>query len=190
LLFVLAIVMIPFSGITRTVYSEEVTLPPSTGINIPQTVFSKPFELKGNKNVRISASAAGLNNNWVDLDVDLINEQNAEIESVPIVIEYYTGSDSDGAWSEGGTSSDATVSSLPAGKYTLRVEGTWGAWQASQPVSLKVDQGVNRGVNFICALIVLLIVPFVGLIRKMTFESRRWRDSMFNSSGTENTGGE
>ena len=189
LLFVLAVVLIPFSGITKNVFSQQITLPPSTGENVPQTVFSQPFEIKSNKNIRISAVTPNLNNNWVSLDVDLINEQNAEIESIPIAVEYYTGSDSDGAWSEGGTESDATVSSLPAGKYTLRVEGTWGAWQASQPVSLKVEQGVNRGVNFICAFIILLIVPIFGLIRKMTFESGRWRDSMFTSTGANSTGG-
>lgn len=189
LLIVVAVLMIPFTGVTKTVFSQEVTLPPSTGENVPQIVFSQPFEIKANRNVRITSVAPNINNNWVSLDVDLVNDQNAEVESIPIAIEYYTGSDSDGAWSEGGKESDATVSSLPGGKYTLRVEGTWGAWQQSQPVSLKVEQGVNRGVNFICAFIVLLLMPLIGLIRKASFEGRRWKDSMFNSSGAENTGG-
>ena len=34
-------------------------------------------------------------------DVDLINDQSQEVESVNIPIEYYSGSDSDGAWTEG-----------------------------------------------------------------------------------------
>jgi hypothetical protein len=29
----------------------------------------------------------------------------------------------------------------------------------------------------------LLIVPVIGLIRKITFEGSRWKDSMFSSSG-------
>ena len=70
----------------------------------------------------------------------------------------------------------------PAGKYTMRVEGTWGAWQQPLPVELKVEQGVTRGVNFICAFIILLMMPLIGLIRKMSFEGRRWRDSMFSST--------
>ena len=52
------------------------------------------------------------------------------------------------------------------------------------PISLKVEQNVNRGVNFLCALIVLLIVPVLGLIRKLSFESSRWKDSMFSTSGS------
>jgi hypothetical protein len=50
-------------------------------------------------------------------------------------------------------------------------------------VSIKVEQGVNRGVNFGCALLVLTIVPVLGLFRKLTFEGSRWKDSMFSSSG-------
>lgn len=191
LLFVVAIFMLPFTGATKTVFTQKIELPPSTGAEVAQTVFSQPFELKGGKNVRLSASAPNINNNWVSLDVDLVNEQNNDVESIPVAIEYYSGSDSDGAWTEGGRESDVTVSSLPAGKYTMRVEGTWGEWQKPQSVDLKVEQGVNRGVNFICAFIILLIVPIVGLIRKASFEGSRWKDSMFNASGgTSDSGGD
>lgn len=183
LLFVVAIFMIPFTGLTSTVLNQEITLPAMANATTPQVVFSNPFELKGNRNVKISASAP-VNNSFVELDVDLINDQSQEIESVNIPIEYYTGTDSDGAWSEGGQSQDATVSSLPAGKYTLRVEGTWQAATQPMPVNVRVEQNVIRGVNFICALIVLMIVPILGLLRKFTFESARWKDSMFGSSSS------
>jgi uncharacterized Zn finger protein (UPF0148 family) len=188
LLLVVGFLMIPLGGSTKTIFSQRIEMPPATGENVPQVIFSQPFEIKGNKNVKLTAVAPNISNNWVSLDVDLVNDQNSEVESIPIAIEQYSGSDSDGAWSEGGQESDATVSSLPAGKYTMRVEGTWGAWQKSQPVELKVEQGVTRGVNFICAFIILLIVPILGLIRKMSFEGRRWRDSMFSSTGGANTG--
>src|SRR6187402_1802636 len=86
------------------------------------------------------------------------------------------------AMERGSKDQDATLSSLPAGKYTLRVEGTWQDWQKPMPISLKVEQNVNRGVNFLCAFVVLLIVPILGLFRKISFESRRWKDSMFSTS--------
>ena len=184
LLFVVAIFMIPFAGITNTVLSQNVNLPPMTNATAPQTAFSQPFDIKANRNIRISASAP-VNNSFAELDVDLVNEQSQEVESVSIPIEYYFGSDSDGAWTEGSKDQDATLSSLPGGKYTLRVEGTWQDWQQPMPISLKVEQSVNRGVNFICAFIVLLIVPVLGLFRKFAFESRRWKDSMFTTSSSE-----
>ncbi len=148
----------------------------------PQAVFSQPFDLKGNRNVKIM-TAAPVDNSWADLDVDLINEQTKEVaESIGIPVEYYSGSDSDGAWTEGSKSTDATISSLPGGRYSLKVEGTWQNWQTPMPVSVKVEQGVNRGVNFICAFIILLLIPLVGLIRKISFEGGRWKDSMFGTA--------
>jgi hypothetical protein len=183
LLFVVAIFMIPFAGVTNTVLSQEVSLSPMQNATTAQTVFSPPFEIKPNRNIRISASAP-VSNSFAELDVDLVNEQSQEVESVNIPIEYYFGSDSDGAWTEGSKEQDATLSSLPGGKYTLRVEGTWQDWQQPMPISLKVEQSVNRGVNFLCALLVLLIVPVLGLFRKITFESSRWKDSMFSTSGS------
>jgi hypothetical protein len=191
-LFVVAVIMIPLSGLTSTVLNETVTLvPPGAGTPAapattaspatPQVVFSKPFDLKGNRNVRISASAA-VNNSFADLDVDLINEQNQEVESVNIPISFYQGVEDGESWSEGSPSNDATLSSLPAGKYTLRVEGTLEGVSQPLPVSVKVEQNVSRGVNFCCALFILAIVPVLGLFRKFSFESSRWKDSMFSGS--------
>lgn len=182
LLVVVAIFMIPVSGLTSTVLSQQINLPPMANQQAAQTAFSQPFEIRANRNIRISASAP-VNNSFAELDADLVNEQSQEVESVAIPIEYYFGSDSDGAWTEGAREQDATLSSLPAGKYTLRVEGTWQDWQSPMPVTVKVDQNVGRGVNFLCALIVLLIVPILGIIKKFSFESSRWKESMFASSG-------
>jgi uncharacterized Zn finger protein (UPF0148 family) len=184
LLFLVAIVMIPLSGLTTTILSQQVQLPPMTAPTAPQSAFSQPFEVKANRNVRITASAP-VDNSYADLDIDLINEQSQEVESVNIPIEYYSGSDSDGAWTEGSKEQDATLSSLPGGKYTLRVEGTWQNWQQPMPVSVKVEQNVFRGVNFCCAFVALLIVPIFGLIRKWTFEHSRWKDSMFTVSSDD-----
>ena len=180
-LLIVAAFMIPISGLTRTVLSEQVQLPPLQNETTPQAAFSQPFEIKANRNVRISASAP-VNNSWADLDVDLVNEENQEVESVNVPIEYYSGVEDGESWSEGGQDQDATLSSLPAGKYTLKVEGTWQNWQQPMPVSVKVEQGVNRGVNFCCAGIVLLIVPILGVFRKWSFEAGRWKDSMFTGS--------
>jgi hypothetical protein len=176
--------MIPLSGTQSIELNQELVLPPLVNATTPQAAFSQPFNLKGNRNVRITAGAP-VNNSWADLDIDLINDQSQEVESVNVPVEYYTGTDSDGAWSEGGRSNDAALSSLPAGKYTLRVEGTWQNWQAPMPVTLKVEQNVMRGVNFIVALILLAIVPVLGLIRKFSFETSRWKDSMFSTSGSD-----
>ncbi|HEX8638867.1 MAG TPA: hypothetical protein VF692_12440, partial [Pyrinomonadaceae bacterium] len=184
LLFVVALFMIPLSGFGSTPLAQEIFLPPMANAQAPQTVFSQPFELKGNRNVRITANAP-VSNSFADLEVDLINEQNNEVESLVIPIEYYSGTDGGESWTEGAQTQDATLSSLPAGKYTMRVEGTWQNWQQPMLINVKVEQNVARGVNFFCALIVLLIVPLLAIFRKLTFESSRWKDSMFGGSSSD-----
>jgi len=182
LLLLVAIFMLPFS-MTKTALNETITLQPTANATTQQTAFSRQFDLKGFSNVRITANAP-VSNSWADLDVDLVNEQNQEVESVNIPIEYYSGSDSDGSWTEGNQTQDATLSSLPGGKYTLRLEGTWQNFQQPISVNVKVEQNVSRGVNFCCAFVVLAILPILALIRKFTFESRRWSESMFGGTSS------
>jgi hypothetical protein len=181
LLLVVALFMSMAAGFGAPTVSEQVTLPPMQNAQAPQTVFTKPFDIKGNRNIRITANAS-VSNAWADLDVDLVNDQSQEVESVNVPIEYYSGTEGGESWTEGSQSTDAILSSLPAGKYTLRVEGTWQNWQQPIAVNVKVEQGVNRGVNFCCALVALAIVPLFGLLRKWSFEASRWKDSMFGSS--------
>ena len=181
-LLVVAVFLVPITGLPKSIYSKPIVLPPMQNAQAAQTAFSEPFDLQANRNVRITANAP-VNNSWVDLDVDLVNEQNQEVESVNVPVEEYHGVEDGESWSEGGQSQDASLSSLPGGKYTLRVEGTWQNWQQEMPVNVKVEQNVSRGVNFGCAFIALLIVPLLGIFRKFSFETRKWKDSMFSTSG-------
>ncbi len=178
-LFVTAIFTLPFT-VGKTQLKQEIVLSPLTGPASPRIVESFEFDLNANQNVEISASAP-VNNSWAEYSVDLISSANSDIESVVIPVEYYHGVAEGEAWSEGGTSSSATISAVPAGKYKLRVEATWEHWTRPMPVRLKVEQGVVRGVNFWLAFILLAIVPVVTLIRKLSFESKRWSESMFGS---------
>src|SRR5204863_8855091 len=57
LLLVVAVLMIPLTGITRPVLDQEVVLPAMPNATTAQAVFSQPFEIKANRNVRITAGA-------------------------------------------------------------------------------------------------------------------------------------
>lgn len=181
-LLALSIFMVPFMGFQRTVTTQNLVLRPTGNENTPQIIFSEQFDLRGNQNVQISASAP-VSNSWANLDIDLIEGESNEIDSVTIPIEFYSGTEDGESWSEGGQNGDATMSSLPAGKYKLRVEGTWQNAAQPLPVQIKVEQNVTRGVNFCCAFFILAIMPLVSLIRWWLFESRRWSESMYTSGG-------
>ena len=180
LLFIVSIFMFPFTGLGKTELRQDITFQPLQRPLAPRIMESQEFELKGNKNIRITA-AAPVNNSWAEYSIDLISTNKSDIESVLVPVEYYHGVTGGESWSEGGKSQSATISSVPAGKYKLRIEATWKGWNKPMPVRVKVEQSVTRGLNFWLAFILLAIVPIIAVFRKLSFESKRWSESQFNS---------
>ncbi|MBA3241936.1 MAG: DUF4178 domain-containing protein [Acidobacteria bacterium] len=151
-----------------------------------QVIFSDAFELKGRQNIKVTG-AANVSNNWLSVAGDLINEETGLVQSFDLPIEHYFGTDGGESWSEGGQQETAYLSSLPAGRYTLRLEAQWEKWNQAVPpqLSVRVEQGVPRVLNLVLVLIALAVVPLFVAIRHASFESKRWADSAFNPSGTE-----
>ena len=172
------------SGSTREVFSQTVTLPPLPNADGTQVFFSEPFELAGRRNIRISGDSP-VQNTWVYLEGDLINEETGVVQSFPIEISYFQGVEDGESWSEGGQSDSAYTSSMPGGRYVLRLEGQWERWQQPAIVSVKVEQNVTYGLNLLIALIVLSIGPIIMIIYHVGFERRRWSESMFGGGGDD-----
>ena len=163
---------------SRQVFSQTVTLPPLPNAEGTQVFFSEPFELAGRRNIRIIGESA-VQNAWVYLEGDLINDETGVVQSFPIEISYYQGVEDGESWSEGGQRDSAYTSSMPGGRYILRLEGQWEKWNQPATVGIKIEQNVARGFNLILALIVLSIGPIVMGIYHIGFERRRWSESMF-----------
>jgi Zn finger protein HypA/HybF involved in hydrogenase expression len=186
LLFVISIVKAPLSGGDATVLNQTITFPPAASQNAPQTVFSDPFELKPNKALSITANAP-VDNSWVNVDIDLVNDQNNDVDSLEIPIEYYSGVEDGESWSEGSKYSSNSLSAVPGGKYTLRAEATWQNFAQPMPVSLRIVQSAPSGDNFCFVFVMLAIIPCWNLLRKFMFESKRWSESMFHGSTTSSS---
>jgi Domain of unknown function (DUF4178) len=170
--------MLIASGSSREVFSQGVTLPPLANADGTQVFFSEPFELAGRRNIRISAESP-VDNSWVYLEGDLINDETGLVQSFPIEISYYYGVDSGESWTEGSRADSAYTSALPAGRYILRLEGQWEKWQQPATLAVKIEQNVTNGFNFLLSLIALSIIPVIMLIYHINFERKRWSESMF-----------
>jgi hypothetical protein len=175
-------VMLIISGSKREVFSQGITLQPLPNADGTQVFFSEPFELASRNNIRISAESP-VDNSWVYLEGDLINDETGLVQSFPIEISYYYGVDSGESWTEGSRTDSAYTSSLPAGRYILRLEGQWEKWQQPANVWLRIEQNVTNGFNFLLSLIALSIIPVIMLIYHISFERKRWSESMFGSGG-------
>jgi ssDNA-binding Zn-finger/Zn-ribbon topoisomerase 1 len=160
--------------------------PAATGGEGSQVIFTEPFEIKGNRNLRVTARA-NVDNNWIFIEGDLINEATGLVQAFDIPVEYYHGTDGGESWTEGGSEENVYISALPAGTYTMRLEVQWEKWNQATPpmVIVRVEQNVARGLNFLLLVIALSLVPLYVVVKKISFESRRWADSEFNAAGTK-----
>jgi hypothetical protein len=148
------------------------------------------FELKGRTAAIEVAIHANVANNWAYFNLALINEDNGDAFDFGREVSYYSGSDSDGPWSEGGQDSDAYVPSVPPGHYYLRVEPEMdtatGAYvrtggkivrQNSMSYSITVKHDVPNYFWFWITALLLMIPPIFHTIRARSFEMKRWMQS-------------
>ena len=119
--------------------------------------------------VSINASAAGINNKWVELDYSLVNRATQQGIDANGVIEYYSGTDSDGAWSEGSSSTKTMFASVPRGTYDLVVDAEAHNWNGRSvsdeviQVNVSAAAGGVFGSNLLLLFLLLLAPPVWGL---------------------------
>lgn len=152
-----------------------------------QVIFTDPLELHGGRNIRVTGSA-NVNNSWVYVAGDFVDEETGLVQSFDLPIEYYQGVEDGESWSEGDREQTVYLPALPEGRYTMRLEAQWD--QAAPPqLTVKVEQGVPRLLNMILLLVGLSIIPILAAIRHWSFERRRWADSAFNPYAASGDGG-
>jgi uncharacterized Zn finger protein (UPF0148 family) len=159
-----------------------------------QTIFTEPIELRGGRNIRVTG-AANVDNNWLYVAGDLINEETGLVQEFELPIEYYYGVEDGDSWSEGDREQAVYLPAVPDGRYTMRLEAQWENWNQSNPpqIAVRVEQGVPRLMNMLLLLVGLSIIPVLAAVRHFSFERRRWADSAFNpydSSGGGDGGGD
>jgi len=168
----------------ETVLDKAVVLAPDAQSGTPSAMhFSEPFELrkKGNMQVELSAS---LDNEWLGIQGDLVNQDTGEVVGFREELSYYQGRDDEGAWSEGNTSASATLSAVPAGKYVLRTAVAFEPASTGRPraFNVKLVHDTPNGSWFCCAFILLLLGPVWALFRSHGFETQRWAESNLTDS--------
>jgi uncharacterized Zn finger protein (UPF0148 family) len=158
-----------------------------------QVIFTAPIDLAAGRNLRVTGRALNVDNNWLYVAGDFIDEGTGLVQQFDLPMEYYHGVEDGESWSEGDPEQAAYLPALPEGRYTLRLEAQWENWNQPTPpqVSVRVEQGVPRVANLLLLLIALSAIPVLFAIRHFSFERRRWADSAFNpytSSGGDGGG--
>jgi hypothetical protein len=148
--------------------------------------FSEPFVIHKSGNVRADVSSP-VNNDWIGVQGDLVNQDTGAVRSFYQEISYYHGQDSDGSWSEGGTEGTEYLSSVAPGTYVLR---TTAAFASTGPQArafgrsfrIQLTSDTPRALWFFFALVAVLVGPLLALVRFSGFETTRWADSNLSQS--------
>jgi ssDNA-binding Zn-finger/Zn-ribbon topoisomerase 1 len=168
---------------SRTIFQQTYQFQPLAGPDATQIVFSAtPLTIDPRQNLTVYA-AANIDNTWVGIEGDLINEETGLVQQFSLPIEYYYGVEDGESWSEGSRSTSASISALPAGKYTLRLEAQWEKWQQPVTVNVRIEEGTPRLGYLLLALVGVSLIPAIVLYKHIKFESRRWADSDYSMFG-------
>lgn len=172
----LCLIEIVFSGAAaqRVVYDQYY---PFTFGEAPRTVVTESFEIPDHSsNLELQVSAP-LSNAWLSVDADLVDEQGSEVQGAEVEVGYYSGIDSDGAWTEGSQSNSALFSEIPPGQYRLSFQTTASPTVSQISYELRVTRDVPVHANFALCLALIGIFPLLLFIRRAVFESRRWQEA-------------
>jgi hypothetical protein len=135
------------------------------------------FDLKGRtSNVELS-TATSVSNQWIYLNYTLINDDSGQAYDIGREVSYYSGVDSDGAWTEGSKLDDVVLSSVPPGRYYLRIEPETDPGIGSIKYTIAVRRDVVALELYWAALAALLVPALLLSWRAFNFEQLRWSES-------------
>lgn len=151
-------------------------------LNAEKVIVTEPFDLTDGTSALEFKVSSPLNNNWLDIDIELINDVTGEQYEAVKSLEFYSGYD-DGAWTEGSQNESVIISSVPEGRYHLNITPDWGTqsneW-ADPSFTLNVIHDVGLPSNFLWVLLIICIFPAIQYYRERNFETRRWMESDYS----------
>lgn len=118
-----------------------------------------------------------LDNNWVGLNLTLVNQDSGAAWQAAREVGYYQGVDDGESWSEGSRSAAIVFRDLPPGTYRLAVEGELDPNSRPVQAHIKVNRPGPRWSSLLLLLLALMPFPIYSRIRSGTFEVARWAES-------------
>jgi len=147
------------------------------------------FELKKDlANVFINVHA-NVSNSWFWIGGELVNDDTGVSYPIDTSVEYYYGTDSDGAWSEGGTTATAKIAQVPKGKYYINFDYESGDFKqlggpTLQDFGVVVTRDVPTYDNYVWTFLGLLLGPLLSFAIMRKTEVARWENSDFSPYAT------
>ena len=148
-----------------------------------KVIVTPTFELHGGTKSLGIQLYSDVTNDWMFSEFTLVNETDGTEYNFTKEVEYYSGYDDEGSWTEGSRTGEAFLSKIPEGRYHLNLYPEFG--YSTNSFIVTVTHDVPMYVNFFITCIILLIFPAFHMIRQRYREQRRWRDSEYSPYSSE-----
>lgn len=161
------------SGSGETLLRETL---PGQALAQPNGVLTQPFAVtRPNRLLKFSFDSP-ISNGWMWLDLDIVRaETGQELFNLGKEISFYEGYEGGERWTEGSTRATALFRVASGGNYQLRVSNSERGGNVGSPsVTIVVKQGVVLARWFIILVAITALAALSNMIRRKTFESRRW----------------
>ena len=143
-----------------------------------EPILSKPFVIREALPTLVVENRAGLSNDWVFLNLALVNEATGEARHGSQELSYYWGSDGGESWSEGSPDGEMVFREVPPGTWRLVLEHEMdGRRQDPIQDTLVVRRGGSSWSNIILLFLFLAAFPLFTRWRVFAFEVERWAGS-------------
>ena len=142
------------------------------------TIVTREFEVSGKPRKIAVRNSTSLDNNWIGLDLMLVNNASGQAWPAPRELAYYYGSDGGESWSEGSREDEVVFLDIPPGTYYVTVDPDI-APEKPVPVrdTIEVRSGGAGWSNFVIVMLFLAIFPLFTHLRHAAFEAGRWAES-------------
>ncbi len=139
---------------------------------------TRTFDLKDKARKLVVSNRTGLDNNWIGLDIMLVNKTTGVAWPASREIAYYYGYDDGESWTEGSRSDEVVFRDIPPGTYYLTVDPDLAP---EKPVAvtdtIEVRTGKAGWSNYVLVMLFLVAFPIFTRLRRGAFEVRRWAES-------------
>jgi hypothetical protein len=152
-------------------------------------MYTPPFDvLSGPTTLGVHLNTTA-ENQWVGVNCALINETTGDVREFAISTEYWAGYTDGESWTEGSRNATEYLDSIPAGRYSMRLEPSWEGQGLSYvmggqpPPQARVWVRTRERSSICCFctfLFLLLPLPIVAF-RRARFERKRWSNSNLNT---------
>jgi predicted RNA-binding Zn-ribbon protein involved in translation (DUF1610 family) len=186
IIFVIFLVAVQFLFVDN----GQVEAPFSQTYRVEQNKEQEPittpsFDLKAGLATTQIQVKSQVNNSSLSIEGELVNEKTGAVYPFNKLIEYYHGVDGGESWSEGETSGEITLSSIPGGPYHMNLDLFEDAstpttqWRPGpyKEVEISLRHHVPTHTNFLWILIIISLLPAGFWLAKNGFESQRWENS-------------